>query len=199
MTVSTVTMTLSTMTDVNSTLSHFDGFDWILIAILAMSTIAALRRGLVRTVFGMLGIVAGILIASWNYEEVARTLDAWISNHATARVVAFLLLVFAVTLAASLLASLIRRTAKSIGLGVVDTLLGGCFGFIRGGLAGVALVMGIAAFMPRSDWVAQSKLTPYFLAGAHAVSFVVPPDLKERIANGAWRLKHGNQIGASSL
>jgi membrane protein required for colicin V production len=199
MTVSTVTMTVSTMTDARRTLSQLDGFDWILIAILAISTVAALRRGLLRTVFGMLGLVAGILIASWNYEQVGRTLEAWISNHATARAVAFLLLVFTVTFAISLLASLLRRTAKTLGLGIVDTLLGGCFGFIRGGLAGVALVIGITAFMPRSDWVAQSKLTPYFLAGAHAVSFVVPPDLKERIANGAWHLKHGNQIGTSSL
>jgi len=188
-----------TITDATKTLSQFDGFDWILIAILGISTIAALRRGLLRTVFGMLGIVAGIMIASWNYEAVARSFDAWIANRATARALAFLLLVVAVTTAVSLLAGLLRRTAKTLGLGIVDSLLGGCFGFIRGGLAGVALVMGITAFMPRSDWVAQSKLTPYFLAGAHAVSFVVPTDLKERIANGAWRLKHGNQIGTSSL
>jgi membrane protein required for colicin V production len=187
------------MTDVKTTVSQLDGFDWILIAILAISTIAALRRGLIRTVFGMLGVIAGILIASWNYEEVARTLDAWITNRATASVVAFLLLVVAVSLAASLLAGLIRKTVKTFGLGLVDTLLGGCFGFIRGGLAGVALVIGITAFMPRSEWVAQSKLTPYFLAGAHAVSFVVPADLKERIANGTWRLNHGSRLGTSSL
>jgi membrane protein required for colicin V production len=196
-----ITMTIISvaMTNTSKTLSQLDGFDWILIVILAISTIAALRRGLLRTVFGMIGVVAGILIASWNYEDVARALDAWIANHATARAVAFLLIVITVTFAVSLLASLLRKTVKTLGLGIVDTLLGGCFGFIRGGLAGVALVMGITAFMPRSEWVAQSKLTPYFLAGAHAVSFVVPGDLKERIANGTWRLNHSSQTGSSSL
>jgi membrane protein required for colicin V production len=86
--------------------------------------------------------------------------------------------------------NVLRKTARTVGLGLMDELLGAAFGFVRGALAGVALLMGITAFLPQTDWVTQSKLTPYFLAGAHAVSFVVPTDLKIRIANGAQRLKH---------
>jgi membrane protein required for colicin V production len=50
--------------------------------------------------------------------------------------------------------------------------------------------MAIAAFLPHSAWIANSRLSPYFLAGAHAVSFVVPPDLQHQILDGAQQLKH---------
>jgi membrane protein required for colicin V production len=67
---------------------------------------------------------------------------------------------------------------------------GAGFGLARGGLLGVAILMAAAAFVPQSTWVRNSQLAPYFLAGAHAVSFVVPHDLRKQIQNGASELKH---------
>jgi membrane protein required for colicin V production len=169
---------------------QFNSLDVLLIAIVGTSTVFAFSRGIVRTVFGMVGVIAGIAIASWNYEALADLLNIWIGNLEASRVTAFLLIVILVMMAATLLAKLVRKTAKTLGLSLVDSLLGAAFGFLRGMLAGIALVMAVTAFLPRNDWVAHSKLSSYFLAGAHAVSFVVPPDLEERIANGAPTLKH---------
>jgi len=178
---------------------QLNSFDFVLILILAISTAAAFRRGIVRTVFGIGGVLAGILVAAWNYNAVAEVLEQWISTRATAQAIGFLVLVAAVMAGMGVVGNMLQRTVKSIGLGLVDELLGAAFGFVRGALACLALLIGITAFLPDTDWVAQSKLTPYFLAGAHAVSFVVPTDLKERIANGAWRLKHESQGSSSSL
>ena len=51
-------------------------------------------------------------------------------------------------------------------------------------------MMAAAAFLPPAPWIANSHLAPYFLAGAHAVSFVVPHDLQQLILDGAKELKH---------
>ena len=54
-------------------------FDWFLIAILAYSTIMAFLRGIILELFSLGGLVAGILIASWNYNRLA--LFAWTPHH----------------------------------------------------------------------------------------------------------------------
>lgn len=165
-------------------------FDWLLIVILAYSMIRAFIRGIILELFSLGGLIAGILLASWNYQQIALQLNHLITTPATACIVAFLLIVVAVMVFAALLGKLLNRTAHAIGLGFFDRLLGVIFGFFRGCLLGVAILIAVAAFLPQSQWIADSQLTPYFLAGAHAVSFVVPHNLRQQILNGTAQLKH---------
>jgi membrane protein required for colicin V production len=165
-------------------------FDWFLLAILAYSTIVAFVRGIILELFSLGGLIAGILLASWNYDHVAVFVERVITTAATARIVAFFLILVGVMVLSALLGKLLNRTAHAIGLGFFDRLLGAVFGFARGCLLGIAILMAIAAFLPHSTWTANSQLSSYFLAGAHAVSFVVPHDLQQQILNGAAQLKH---------
>jgi membrane protein required for colicin V production len=165
-------------------------FDCFLIAILAYSTIMAFVRGIILELLSLGGLIAGILLASWNYEHVATILERLITTPATAEIVAFLLIIIGVMVLSTLLGKALNRTAHAIGLGFFDRLLGALFGFARGCLLGVAILMAIAAFLPHSAWIANSRLSSYFLDGAHAVSFVVPHDLQQQILNGAQQLKH---------
>ena len=165
-------------------------FDCFLIAMLAYSTIMAFMRGIILELFSLGGLIAGILLASWNYKHVAIILGHLITTSAIAEIVAFLLIVIGVMVLSTLLGKALNRTAHAIGLGLFDRLLGAVFGFARGCLFGVAILMAIAAFLPHSAWIANSQLSSYFLAGAHAVSFVVPHDLQQQILDGAQQLKH---------
>jgi membrane protein required for colicin V production len=165
-------------------------FDCFLIAVLAYSTIMAFVRGIILELFSLGGLIAGILLASWNYKQVAIILGHLITTPATAEILAFLLIIVGVMVLCTLLGKALNRTAHAIGLGFFDRLLGALFGFARGCLLGVAILMAIAAFLPHSAWIANSRLSSYFLAGAHAVSFVVPHDLQQQILNGAQQLKH---------
>jgi membrane protein required for colicin V production len=165
-------------------------FDCFLIAMLAFSTITAFLRGIILELFSLGGLIAGILLASWNYQHVAIILGRLITTPAMAEIVAFLLIIIGVMVLSTLLGKALNRTAHAIGLGFFDRLLGALFGFGRGCLFGVALLMAIAAFLPHSAWIANSRLSSYFLTGAHAVSFVVPHDLQQQILNGALQLKH---------
>ena len=101
-----------------------------------------------------------------------------------------ILIVVGVMVLSTLLGRALNRTAHAIGLGFFDRILGAAFGLARGCLFGVAILMAVTAFRPHSAWVENSRLTPYFLAGVHAVSFVVPHDLQQLILDGAKELKH---------
>ena len=165
-------------------------FDCFLIAMVAYSTIVAFLRGIILELFSLGGLIAGILLASWNYKHLATILETFITTPAIAEIIAFLLIIMAVMVLSTLLGKALNRTAHAIGLGFFDRLLGVLFGFGRGCLFGVAILMAVAAFLPHSAWIANSRLSSYFLAGAHAVSFVVPHDLQQQILNGAEQLKH---------
>jgi membrane protein required for colicin V production len=165
-------------------------FDWFLIVILTWSTIMAFFRGLVLELFALGGLIAGVLLASWNYPALAAIFEHVITSKMVANVVAFLLIAVGVMVLCALVGGALHRTANAIGLGFFNRLFGAVFGYLRGCLLCVAILMAITAFLPPTDAISKSSLTPYFLAGAHAVSFVVPHDLRQLILNGATQLKH---------
>jgi membrane protein required for colicin V production len=164
--------------------------DWLLIAILMISAVQAFLRGLVLELFSLAGIICGIVLAAWNYPRLAEKLSSVISTTAVASVVAFLVIAVGVMVTAAILGRVIHASAQAIGLGFFNRLGGAGFGLIRGSLLGVALLMAITAFLPSSSWLKNSHLAPYFLAGSHAISFVVPHDLEQLILAGGSELKH---------
>jgi membrane protein required for colicin V production len=166
----------------------YNAFDWFLVIVLVISTVAAFMRGIIRSLLSLAGIVLGILIASWNYLAFAVWLHRWILNFTLAQVVAYVTILVVVSILATMLASVLSKTASAIGLGFLDRLFGAVFGVFRGFLIGVAIMMAMAAFLPDSDLVKESQLSPYFLQGAHAVSFVVPERFEQEIAQGATHL-----------
>lgn len=165
-------------------------FDLFLAAVLVYSTVQAFVRGILREAFSLGGLIAGILLASWNYSHVALMLGGLITTPTTAQIVAFLLILIGAIVLSALLGKALHRTADAIGLGFFDRLLGAVFGFARGCLLCVVILMIVAAFLPQTTWISNSRLSSYFLGGAHAVSFVVPHDLQQQILEGAAQLKH---------
>ena len=170
-------------------LTSLNVFDWFLVAVVLYSTVVAFVRGFFREVFSLVGLVAGILLASWNYAILGDRLARWIP-WATAQIVAFLLIAILVMVLCGLAGKMLSTTAKSIGLGFFDRVLGGIFGLARGCLLGVAILMAAAAFLPHEKFIRDSQLSDYFLEGAHAVSFVVPTNLQHHIREGVIELKH---------
>ena len=176
-------MALETASDLNI-------FDWILLITLAWSTISAFLRGLILTLFSFIGLIAGLIIASWFYYPIASTLGPLASFPAATQIAAFFVITIGTMLLCGIVGKAVSRTAKAIGLGFFDRLLGACFGLVRGCLIGVAMLMVAAAFLPHSPTIAKSRLSSYFLAGAHAVSFVVPQTFQQQFMYGAAQLKH---------
>ena len=168
--------------------STFTAFDWFLTATVALSTIAAFFRGIIKVLFSLAGLILGILLAAWNYVALATRLHSLILSVAAAQVVAFLLIAIGIMVVFSVLATVLRKAVSAVGLGFFDRIFGAAVGFLRGVLIGVAVMMALTAFLPGSPWLKDSRLAPYFLTGAHAVSFVVPQHLQQQISAGAAHL-----------
>ncbi len=170
------------------TVSTLTAFDWFLAATVAVSTVTAFFRGIIKVLFSLAGLILGIILAAWNYTVLATRLQTVLSSVAAAQVVAFLLITIGTMAIFVLLATVLRRAVSAVGLGFFDRILGATFGFLRGMLLGIAFMMALTAFLPDSRWLKDSRLAPYFLAGAHAVSFVVPARLQQEISAGARHL-----------
>ena len=108
-------------------------FDWFLIAILAYSTIMAFLRGIILELFSLGGLIAGILLASWNYNHVAVLSGSASSPHPRPpRSSPFSSSSSESWCSAPSSARALNRTAHAIGLGFFDRLLGAIFGFRQG-------------------------------------------------------------------
>ena len=174
--------------DAQTMFASLSTFDWVLVGLVVVSAALAFRRGMIKVVFSFVGVAAGTVLAGWYSLQGAMWLHGWIGSMLAARMVAFVGILLLVTLLCSAAAQLVRRTVKAAGLGMFDRLLGGLFGAARGGLLGVALVLAIAAFVPSAPWLKNSQLVPYFLTGAHAVSFLMPRQLKQQVDSGTASL-----------
>ena len=155
----------SSAADAQLTLASLSTFDWFLVGLVVLSAALAFRRGMIRVLFSLAGVAAGMLLAGWYYVWAAQWLHPWISSPVAAQVLAFFFILALVTIVVSLAAAFVRRAVKAAGLGIFDRLLGALFGAARGWLLGVAVVLVIAAFVPRSPWLKNSHLAPYFLTG----------------------------------
>jgi membrane protein required for colicin V production len=164
--------------------------DWLLALLLLYSVVRATIRGFFREAFSLGGLIVGFFLACWFYKSLAVKLAGLITSAQIAQFAAFVLILVATMLVATLIAALLKRTASAIGLGIFDRIGGGIFGLIRGCILGAALLMALTGFLPPAPWLTQSTLAPYFLRASRAVFFVMPADLSARIRDGAQRIKH---------
>lgn len=183
------------------TLSQWNGFDWLLAVIVGVSIVRALMSGLVRAIFGLLGFIGGFQLASWTYVMAGDRLNEtrWIESQPIARVLAFLVIAGAVAVGFDMVGRGLQKSLRAIGLSTFDRILGGAFGFARGCLIGICLLMATSTFAPQSELITTSVLCPYLFEIAHEVSFLVPQYLQQRIIDGSvdfrqnsprWSVRH---------
>jgi membrane protein required for colicin V production len=166
--------------------------DWLLAVLLAYSVVRAAMRGFFREAFALAGLILGFLLACWNYRGAATHLLGIVDTLPLAQLLAFVLILVATMILATLLGKLLSKTASAVGLGFLDRLGGALFGLVRGGLLALALLLVVTIFLPTGNWVQTSLLAPYFLRANHAVSFVMPSELQLRLTD-AFKHLHSTQ------
>jgi membrane protein required for colicin V production len=172
-------------------MANWNAFDWFMVIIVVLSMAMAYRRGLVRAILSLLGFVGGFQLASDTYVSVADRINLGhgIQSQTSARIVAFLLIVVAVALVFEMIGFGIQKSLRKIGLGTFDRMLGSVFGFGRGCLLCIALLMVSANVAPQSELLVKSQLSPYLFAIAHDVSFLVPQYLQQQMMDGTFDFK----------
>jgi len=158
------------------------GFDLGVLAIVALSTIFAFFRGVVRELIAVVSWVAGLGLALAFEDALAAMLPGLATAPAARHVIAFALIVVAVLVAGALVAHLLARIVHAVGLGFVDRFLGAAFGLARGVIIVLfaVLVAGLTT-LPRYEWWQNAALGPPLVAAALALRPWLPAAWAERL------------------
>lgn len=160
------------------------GADWVILAVVLASTAQAAYSGFFQEAFHLAGLVAGYLVAAWQYQRVAGWLETYLKSAWLAESTGFLVIFFAVAVAAGIAGRLARWVMKESGLRLIDRLLGGALGLVRGCLIVAVIAVSMTAFTPASRWLADSQWAPYFQTVGRAAIWVAPAELRARFYQG---------------
>jgi membrane protein required for colicin V production len=160
--------------------------DWIIVVIVLLSVFQAISQGFFYEFFSLAGVVAGYLLAAWEYPYVAAWYKRFVDSPWTADIAGFFTIFVVVMVLAGALGRFIRSVVQGVGLRWFDRLLGAPFGFIRGVVVSAVIVLALAAFAP--EWGLQrSRIAPVMLVTSRGLVWAAPLELRQRFWDG-WNL-----------
>jgi membrane protein required for colicin V production len=165
-----------------------NALDFVLIAIFFLSTFMSARKGFSREIIGLVAAVLGLLLASQFYRAAGAPLRPYLSGDSLAWMAGFLIVFFGVLIAGALISGLVSRLLHTIGLSFVDRLLGAAFGFLRGGLISIGIILAMVAFTS-GQAVVHSQMAPYLIEVSHLVAKEAPQELKDSFQQQYERVK----------
>lgn len=151
-------------------ISVLSAFDYVLLAVVLVSAVIGLFRGIFREAMSLAVWVAALWLAGRYAAAIAPYLADFLASAALRIWAARLLLLIGVLLAGSIASWLLAQAIHNSRLGGVDRTFGIVFGLARGLLLAVLAVitLELAGFSDASWW-RQSKLIPYAAPVADAL------------------------------
>ncbi|AXS80583.1 CvpA family protein [Dechloromonas sp. HYN0024] len=158
------------------------GFDYVVIAIVGLSLLFGVWRGVVGEVISLVAWGLGIFAAIEFGAPVGRSLFAGLSDPALRTLAGCVVIFVGVLVAMSLLNMVVRSMVKALGLSVSDRLLGMLFGLVRGVLVCMVLVgLGGMTSAPTQSWWQDATLAAPLETVVMAAKPWLPDDLAKRI------------------
>ena len=170
-------------------------FDWLLLAVVVLSVVAAAAHGFFAELFSLSGAILGFILAAWQYWRFAPFFEQYTKSPAVANAAAFFSILIAVGLIAGVCAKVATWTMKEAGLRWVDRLLGGAFGFVRGLVLATVVVLIATSFMPEAGWLQRSTLAGYFTLSARVVAWIAPSSVRGKFQDGVAYMRKVRQEG----
>ena len=164
-------------------MAHMTAFDFAVLAIVGLSVIVSIWRGVVREILALLAWIIAFVVAQAYADRVALWLPDAIANISLRLLIAFILLFVFVLLLGALVSLLLSKLVRSVGLGPVDRGVGAIFGLVRGMLAVLILVLlcGLTG-LPRLPIWRDAMLSPPLEAIAVSLAPMLPDALSRRIS-----------------
>jgi membrane protein required for colicin V production len=171
--------------------SSLNWLDIFLAIIIVVSAVTGLRAGFTRVVIGLTATVVGLLAGFWCYRLVGAELHHWISSVKAADIVGFFLIFCGVAILGSIVAALLSRVLRWVGLSWFNHLLGGLAGFARGALVVAVLADVLVAFAPSPVpvYLRDSRVLPYANGVASVLAEFAPQQLKDSFSHQMENLK----------
>lgn len=165
--------------------------DFIFVGIVAWSVIAGFMAGLTRVGIGFAATLFGLVFAFWFYYLPAGFVHQFVKSAAISNFIGFMAVFVFFVMAGAIIGKILSRMLRIIGLSFFDRLGGAAFGFVRGAVLVVGVVLAITAFSPAKppDMAAKSKLMPYASTAANIMAMAAPRSLKDAYVDSLRKLK----------
>jgi membrane protein required for colicin V production len=138
--------------------------DIVIIVVVVFLGIVGLRQGMIRTVFGIAGLIGGIFLAGRYHDELAAFLFP--SGAIWANIAAYAIIAVATLVVAGVIGWLIAKLVNFAALGWLDKLVGCVLGVVIGGLLCVAILAIIVKYYPGMEaTIDQSIITRFLVRG----------------------------------
>lgn len=152
--------------------------DYAILAIIGLSALISIWRGLIREVLSLLAWILAFWVALTFTPAVANHLESAVSVPSARLGLAFTGLFVACLLSAAVVNLLIARLVQVSGLSATDRMLGVLFGVARGAVivATLVLLAGLTP-LPQDPWWRESVLLGHFETLALWIRSYLPPEL----------------------
>lgn len=137
--------------------------DTAILVVTGLSSLFGLWRGLIKEVLSLVSWIAALVIARVYSESMANLLANLIESDSVRYVTAFAVLFVLVMMLGTLIIHLLSKLLTITGLKLVDRLLGGAFGILRGLIIVLVIIFITNVFVSETDQWQQSRLIPHGL------------------------------------
>jgi len=152
--------------------------DYVLLGIIAVSSLISLTRGFVREAFSLAVWVLAFWVSWHFFRDLEVQFLPWIDSPTVRLGVAFAALMIATLLLGGMVNYLLIQLVERTGMSGTDRFIGMLFGVARGGLVITVLVLlaGLTV-IPQEAWWKASQLMPYFVMLAAWLQAWLPAEI----------------------
>jgi len=147
--------------------------DIVIIVVAVLLGIVGLRQGIIKTVFGIAGLIGGIVLAGRYYDELAAVLSS--SGATWVNIAAYAIILIATLIVVGVIGRLVAKLVHLVLLGWLDRLVGCILGVFIGSLLCAAILAIVVNYYPGTEAViSQSGLARFLMEGFPLLLALLP-------------------------
>ena len=160
----------------------FNAFDYAILAVVILSAIIGIARGLIRESLSLITWLVAFWIAYTYASSISIYFKDFLSAPALQVAVAFVALFIGSLVVLSIISFLLYRLMSVQGVSGTDRILGGFFGIARAVVivAGFMLVAGVTS-LPQEPWWRESLLAKQFAPVIGLLRDLLPSDIAQQL------------------
>jgi len=148
--------------------------DIVIIVVAALLGIAGLRQGIIKTAFGIAGLIVGIVLAGRYYDELAALIFP--AGATWANIAAYAIILIATLIVAGVIGWFVAKLVHIVLLGWLDRLVGFVLGVVIGGLLCAAVLAIVVKYYPGTETVISQSVLARFLMGGFPLLLALLPE-----------------------
>jgi membrane protein required for colicin V production len=151
--------------------------DILILAAIAGGALYGLKKGLVRLMLSLLGVVSGVILAGKNYQSLAEAMT-FVKEPGLQNLIAYFVIFFAVFFIAGVAGEMLHTASGLLVFGCFDQVGGTALGAVVAALVIQAAFLPLARFPlgPVQQALSNSELAPFFISTVPILLALLPPE-----------------------